>query len=260
MLRQSLILALGLSLTPMAFAHELDNEQTAETAAAPVQFPTTLVVITNLKTGEKQVASSKEVIQIDKANAKQVAQKLSGLKFAQLAMSERNPMNIDPSKEREETSSTSTWGGGWVVGPRGGAAAWGRGPFGGGAVYRGPGGNWGAVGYRDGYYRPGYGPGYGPAWNGGYARAGVACVDGYYVEGCIAGGQVGWGGGWNGGGSWGGACVDGAFVDGCIGWAGGGGWPRPVIYGAGMGWGFNSIQTVVIDQYQVDCYGGGRYW
>lgn len=144
---KTLAIALTFSMSQFALAHELDEVSTQADI---------IVVKTNVKTGQVEVARVNEKIPAGKAVP-------ANLKFQKLAMnSEVKNQDVNSSNELDATSSTSSWGfagGGIAVGPRGGAIAW-------------RGGAWGGRGYYGGYRYPGYGYGYGyPAYGYGYGAA-----------------------------------------------------------------------------------------
>lgn len=188
---KTLAIALTLSLSQFALAHELD--QVSNQADI-------LVVKTDVKTGQVEVARLNEKIPAGKAVP-------ANLKFQKLAMnSEVKNQDVNSSNEMQVESSTSSWGfargGGIAVGPRGGAIAWrGGAAWGGGGYYGGGYGGYGygGYGYGAGYYPsyPSYGYGYGcgGAYYGGYGcyappvyATTVGYVYqpyyGYYANGC----------------------------------------------------------------------------
>lgn len=168
---KTLAIALTFSLSQFALAHELDETS----SQADI-----IVVKTNVKTGQVEVARLNEKIPAGKAVP-------ANLKFQKLAMnSEVKNQDVNSSNELDATSSTSSWGfagrGGIAVGPRGGAIAWrGGAAWGGGGYYGGgyPGyGYGGGYGYNTGYYPGGYPYGYG--YGNAYGYGGYGCGGAYY--------------------------------------------------------------------------------
>jgi hypothetical protein len=148
-MNKTLLIALTISMSQFALAHELDQVSTQGAK-------TDILVVKTYKNDPSRV-------EIAKLNEKIPAgQKVAKLKFQQIAMkSEVANQKVTSANEKEVLGSTSSWGwaggGGIYVGPRGGIYAYRRGVA------------WGGNGYYGGYYNRGYYGGYGyPSYGYGY--------------------------------------------------------------------------------------------
>jgi hypothetical protein len=149
-MNKTLLIALTISMSPFALAHELDQVGTQ-------QRSTDILVVKTYKNNPSR-------IEVAKLNEKIPAgQKVENLKFQQIAMkSEVSNLKVTSANEKEVLHSTSSWGwaggGGIYMGPRGGIYAYRRGVAWGGNGYYGR-------GYYGGYGYPNYGYGYGYGYN-----------------------------------------------------------------------------------------------
>jgi hypothetical protein len=150
-MNKTLLIALTISMSQFALAHELDQ---VSTKATPGQ--TDILVVKTYKNDPSRV-------EVAKLNQKIPAgQKAENLKFQQIAMkSEVSNLKVTSANEKEVLHSTSSWG--WAGGA--GIYVGSRGIYGYG--YR-RGVAWGGNGYYGGYGYPNYGYsnyGYGYGYN-----------------------------------------------------------------------------------------------
>jgi hypothetical protein len=162
-MNKTLLIALTISMSPFALAHELDQVGTQQPQRPGAQAD--ILVVKTYKNDPSRV----EVAKLSKKIP--AGQKVENLKFQQIAMkSEASNIKVTSANEKEVLHSTSSWGwaggGGIYVGPRGGIYGYRRGVAWGGSGYYGR-------GYYGGYGYPNYSYGYG------YPNYGYGCAS-YY--------------------------------------------------------------------------------